>query len=44
MSRAEAFQQAVREIRLGTPGRPSPPQWAHPFFWAPFVLIGDGAR
>ncbi len=36
--RAEAFQQAMREIR----DDPAHAEWAHPFYWAPFVLIGDG--
>jgi CHAT domain-containing protein len=36
---ADAVQQAVREIR----SNPATPDWAHPFFWAPFVLIGGGA-
>ena len=36
--RAVAFQSAMREARTN----PANPDWAHPFFWAPFVLIGDG--
>jgi len=36
--RAEAFQQAMREIRTD----PAQAEWAHPFYWAPFVLMGDG--
>jgi CHAT domain-containing protein/tetratricopeptide (TPR) repeat protein len=39
-TRAEAFQLAAREIRENK----AHPDWAHPFYWAPFVLIGDGAR
>jgi CHAT domain-containing protein len=40
--RAEAFQRAMREIRMDA-SRDSPQgSWAHPFYWAPFVLIGDG--
>jgi CHAT domain-containing protein/tetratricopeptide (TPR) repeat protein len=38
--RAEAFQQAMREIRSD----PAHPEWAHPFYWSPFVLIGDGGK
>jgi CHAT domain-containing protein/tetratricopeptide (TPR) repeat protein len=40
--RAEAFQQAMREIRLEKSRDNAAGSWAHPFFWAPFVLIGDG--
>jgi CHAT domain-containing protein len=38
--RAEAFQQAAREIR----NDPAHAEWAHPFYWSPFVLIGDGGK
>jgi CHAT domain-containing protein/tetratricopeptide (TPR) repeat protein len=38
--RAEAFQQAMREIRTD----PAHPEWAHPFYWSPFVLIGDAGK
>lgn len=38
--RADAFRQAMREIRTSA----DRPEWAHPFYWAPFVLIGDGGR
>jgi CHAT domain-containing protein/tetratricopeptide (TPR) repeat protein len=38
--RAEAFQQAMREIRSD----PAHAEWAHPFYWSPFVLIGDGGK
>jgi len=42
MGRAEAFQQAMREVRMD-PGRDTAERsWAHPFYWAPFVLIGGG--
>jgi CHAT domain-containing protein/tetratricopeptide (TPR) repeat protein len=30
-SKAEAVRRAMREVRK---------QWAHPFYWAPFVLVG----
>ena len=41
LSRAEAFQQAMREIR-NDPAADGPENtWAHPRAWAPFVLIGD---
>lgn len=32
---AEALQTARRRVRNN-------PRWSHPFFWAPFVLIGPG--
>lgn len=38
LSRPEALQQAMREIRKNT----AHPDWAHPNAWAPFTLIGDG--
>lgn len=41
MDRASAFQLAMREIRLD-PRNDASGSWAHPFYWAPFVLIGDG--
>ena len=40
LSRAEALQRAMREIR----DSPDRPQWAHPGVWGPFSLIGDGAH
>lgn len=43
LSRAEAFQQAMREVRMD-PANDNPlTSWAHPAFWAPFVLIGSGS-
>ena len=35
IGKAEALRRAQRALR-------SKPQTAHPFFWAPFVLVGDG--
>jgi CHAT domain-containing protein len=35
LSKAEALQQAQLELLRSK-------DWAHPFFWAPFVLLGDG--
>ncbi|MCZ4341450.1 tetratricopeptide repeat protein [Sphingomonadaceae bacterium G21617-S1] len=43
IQRAEAFQQAMREIRMNT-AHDADGSWAHPFYWAPFVLIGDDGR
>ncbi len=42
MGRASALAQAMREIRQD-PRNDATGSWAHPFYWAPFVLIGDGA-
>lgn len=44
LSRAEAFQRAMREIRLNSSHDTGVDTWAHPNAWAPFTLIGDGAR
>ncbi len=44
LSRAEAFQQAMREIREDTSVDSQTDTWAHPSAWAPFSLIGDGAN
>ena len=42
ISRAEAFQQAMREIRNDPRADSETDSWAHPNAWAPFTLIGDG--
>jgi CHAT domain-containing protein len=45
LSRAEAFQRAMREIRENPAHDKAPGgTWAEPNAWAPFILIGDGAR
>ena len=44
LSRAEAFQRAIREVREDKSHDKSETSWAHPAAWAPFSLIGDGAR
>lgn len=44
LSRAEAFQRAMREIRNDASHDSAIDSWAHPNAWAPFSLIGDGAR
>ncbi|MBI4913749.1 MAG: tetratricopeptide repeat protein [Acidobacteria bacterium] len=36
--KARAHQQAMLDL-MRTPGHPD---YAHPFFWAPFVVVGDG--
>jgi CHAT domain-containing protein len=35
VSKADALRRAQLTLR-------SDPRYSHPFFWAPFVLIGDG--
>lgn len=44
LSRAEALQQAMREIREDRSHDAAGDTWAHPRAWAPFSLIGDGAH
>ena len=44
LSRAEAFQEAMRTIRNDTAGDTEVDSWAHPNAWGPFSLIGDGAH
>jgi len=46
-TKAEALQRAMHEVRTGrrADGSPLPgwtPEWAHPAYWAPFVLISAG--
>ncbi|MBL8348121.1 MAG: CHAT domain-containing protein [Rubrivivax sp.] len=36
VGRAEALRRAIRALQ-------KQPRYAHPIFWAPFVLVGDGA-
>jgi CHAT domain-containing protein/tetratricopeptide (TPR) repeat protein len=43
VSRAEALQQAMHRIRMDST-HDAVESWAHPFFWAPFVLVGDGGH
>ena len=43
LSRAKAFQQAMRAIRNDVTQDSAIDTWAHPNAWAPFSLIGDGA-
>jgi CHAT domain-containing protein len=44
IGRAEALQQAMRAIRDDRSHDSANDTWAHPNAWAPFSLIGDGAR
>jgi CHAT domain-containing protein len=41
IGRAEALQRATREVRMNKRHDTATETWAHPFYWAPFVLIGD---
>lgn len=36
-SEAEALQKAQAALQQS-------PDWSHPYFWAPFTIVGDGAR
>jgi CHAT domain-containing protein/tetratricopeptide (TPR) repeat protein len=36
-SEAEALQKAQVSLQQS-------PDWSHPYFWAPFTIVGDGAR
>jgi CHAT domain-containing protein len=40
LSRAEALQRAMREVRENKTGDSRGETWAHPQAWAPFTLIG----
>lgn len=47
LSKAEALQRAMRIVRTGRRANGSAlpgwrPEWAHPAYWAPFVLISAG--
>jgi CHAT domain-containing protein/tetratricopeptide (TPR) repeat protein len=47
LTKARALQEAERAVRTGRrrDGSPMPgwrPEWAHPAYWAPFVLISAG--
>jgi hypothetical protein len=34
--------EALRRAELGMPSPETPPEFAHPMMWAPFVLVGEG--
>ncbi len=36
--------EALRRSMLGLMQTPGKPQYAHPAFWAPFVVVGEGAK
>ena len=44
LSRAEALQRAAKEIRNDASHDTAHDSWAHPSAWAPFSLVGDGAK
>lgn len=44
LSRAEALQRAMREIRMNAAHDSDSDTWAHPSAWAPFTLVGDGTK
>jgi CHAT domain-containing protein/tetratricopeptide (TPR) repeat protein len=44
LSRAEALQKAMREIRMNKAHDSDSDTWAHPSAWAPFTLVGDGTK
>ncbi len=43
LSRAQALQRAMRDIRNNSSADSNEDSWAHPSAWAPFSLVGDGA-
>ena len=47
LSRAEALRQSILDVlsnRVATDNAGKPAySYAHPLFWAPFTLIGDGS-
>ena len=40
MGRSEALRRSMFKLAAND----NHPQWAHPAFWAPFVVVGEGAR
>ena len=34
--------EALRHSRLKLINDPNNPEYAHPFYWAPFVVVGEG--
>ena len=41
LTRSQALQQTAIEM---IEGKESNPEWAHPIYWAPYALVGDGRR
>ncbi len=44
IGRAEAFHRAMLAMIDGAGKTDNPASQAHPFYWAPFVVIGEGGR
>ncbi|MFP6697206.1 MAG: hypothetical protein VCF08_09930 [Alphaproteobacteria bacterium] len=40
MGRSEALRHSMFKLAAND----NHPHWAHPAFWAPFVVVGEGAR
>jgi len=40
MRRSEALRHSMFKLAAND----NHPHWAHPAFWAPFVVVGEGAR
>jgi CHAT domain-containing protein len=40
MGRSEALRRSMFKLAAND----NHPHWAHPAFWAPFVVVGEGAR
>ena len=40
MGRSEALRRSMFKLAAND----NNPHWAHPAFWAPFVVVGEGAR
>ena len=45
ITRAQALQQVAVDMIAGkvSPGK-GRSDWSHPFYWAPYALVGDGRR
>ena len=41
---AQGKSEAHRKAMMALMATPSQPEYAHPLFWAPFVVVGEGGR
>ena len=41
---AQGKAEAHRKAMLSLMNTPDHPEWSHPLFWAPFVVVGEGGR